>query len=559
MSKAIERYGRSRMLGELRSQSARQRKHRPFNSPARAVAAVVTVALVAALLGPATGDAAVRETPVRGGTIVYGLAAETAGGWCLPSAQLTASGTLVASAIYDTLVVPNRSGQVVPYLADRVTHDPTFTMWSIVLRDGVQFHDGSPLTAAAVRDNIEAWRTAPLGQFVYSDIQSTSVVDDRTVVVVTSRPWVDFDWFLYLDGRAGIVAPVQLHDAEHCATHLVGTGPFVLDHWTLNQELVVTRNTHYWQKDARGRALPYLDSIVFKPIADSSQRITALQGGAVDVTYNTSPLQVERVERSSDYRLVRTTKGRRPVRYFAFNETRLPFSDETARQAVALAIDREQVDQLVNDGRFDVASGPFDTDVPGFVADTGFPEHDAARARRLVKGYKDAHGGEFSVVIVSDTDPENNQEAGVIQEQLRRVGIDATVQISDETAFVNSALARQFDMLQLINHPGTDPDQNSIWWTSGSPVNFGGSRDATVQTLLDEGRTTADPDRRRAIYEELNRTFAQELPYLWMYRVIATVAASRAIRGLDGPALPGGAGRAVFITTPPVVGIWRAR
>src|SRR5207248_6380203 len=126
----------------------------------RALAGATTVVVATALLSGASGAGSPRRSPTRvdsatkptrGGSVTYGLEAETNGGWCIPQAQLVISGIMVASAIYDTLTVPNSTGKIVPYLAKSVAHDPTYTEWTITLRDGVKFHDGTPLTADAVK------------------------------------------------------------------------------------------------------------------------------------------------------------------------------------------------------------------------------------------------------------------------------------------------------------------------------------------------------------------------------------------------------------------------
>ena len=85
--------------------------------------------------------------PVRGGSVSYGLEAETGDGWCLQESQLAISGIMVARTIYDTLTAPNEDGEYVPYLAESVEPNEAYDEWTITLRDGVKFHDGSDLTA----------------------------------------------------------------------------------------------------------------------------------------------------------------------------------------------------------------------------------------------------------------------------------------------------------------------------------------------------------------------------------------------------------------------------
>jgi peptide/nickel transport system substrate-binding protein len=98
--------------------------------------------------------------PQRGGTLVYGLEAETTNGWCLPEGQLAIAGIQVARSIYDTLTVPTGDGSFAPFLAESVTPNADYTQWTITLRPGVTFHDGSPLTAEVVKNNLDAYRAA---------------------------------------------------------------------------------------------------------------------------------------------------------------------------------------------------------------------------------------------------------------------------------------------------------------------------------------------------------------------------------------------------------------
>ncbi len=157
-----------------------------------------------------TGD---EGTPVPGGEIVYGIEAETAAGWCLPEAQLAISGIQVARTIYDTLTMPDENGEIKPYLAESVTGNETNDVWTIKLREGITFHDGTPLDATVVKNNLDAYRGAYPNRspllfiFTFADVASVDVVDPLTVTVTTKRPWVSFPWFLWGSSRVGMMAP----------------------------------------------------------------------------------------------------------------------------------------------------------------------------------------------------------------------------------------------------------------------------------------------------------------------------------------------------------------
>jgi peptide/nickel transport system substrate-binding protein len=530
--------------------------------PTRALVIVAVVGLASAFhVGNATATprkAAAAATPKPGGSVVYGLEAETAGGWCPSTARLAISGIMVGAAIYDTLTALNSKDKIVPYLAKSVTHDPTYTKWTVTLRDGVKFHDGTPLTADAVAQNVETWRKGVLLSSVFKDVSGVTVDGPLQLTITTAVPWVDFDGFLYFDGRLGIVAPAQLNNPATCNSNLIGTGPFKLDHWTVNQELVALKNPDYWQKDSKGQRLPYLDKITFKPIAEASQRVNSLQGGQVTVMHTSDGQQVDALDGlKGQYNVMRQKPGRREVRYYLMNVAKPPLDDLTARKAVAMAIDRNQINELRNNGVFTIADGPFDSDVMGYVKNTGYPGFNAKQAKKLADQYKAAHGGQFNIVLEHTNDPANTAEAELIKEQLAKAGIDATLKQEDQTAFIASAVGGNFSIMLWRNHPGDDPDVNYVWWQTGSLVNFGKIADPELQSLLDQGRQTEDPAKRKQTYEQVNKIFGKQVYNVWAYYSDWVIASEKNVEGIAGPPLPDGGGQPAFVYgRHPVVGMW---
>jgi len=195
--------------------------------------------------------------------------------------------------------VPNGDGEFVPFLAEAVTPNADSTEWTITLRPGVTFHDGSPLTADVVRNNLDAYRgqypgrTSLLFQFVLANIAAVDVVDPLTVRVTTGLPWSSFPSFLYSSGRLGMIAQSQLDDPENCATDLVGTGPFKFVEWQVNDHLSLERNEDYWRTDADGNQLPYLDELEFRPVIEQQQRINGLKSGEIDAFHTSTALTID--------------------------------------------------------------------------------------------------------------------------------------------------------------------------------------------------------------------------------------------------------------------------
>jgi peptide/nickel transport system substrate-binding protein len=510
---------------------------------------VVVATTTALLVGSAAPAPAASKTPKPGGEITYGLESETGGGWCPSTARLAISGIEVATAIYDTLMVPNSKAEMVPYLAKSVEPNADFTQWTITLRDGVNFHDGTPVDGAAVAQNIEAYRASTLIGAALKNISSVTVDSPTQVTITTATPWPEFPWALYIDGRLGIVAPAQLANADTCNSNLIGSGPFKLaEPWVVNQKLVVERNDDYWQQDAKGNQLPYLDKITFVPVAEAVQRVNSLQGGSLDVIHTSDGQQVDLLNSlKGSLTLMQEKPGRREVRYYLMNAAKAPLDDLGARTAVAMAIDRDQINELRNNGVFDVANGPFDTKVAGYLKNPGYPKYNPTEAKKLADTYKAAHGGEFSVVLEHTNDPANTAEADLIKQQLAAVGIDATLKGEDQTAFVVAAVTGNYSIMLWRQHPGSDPDAQYQWWANGSVLNFADFVDPELQALLDQGRASNDPAERKKIYQDVNKRFSEQVYNVWAYYSDWTIAAQKNVQGLAGPPLPDGGGKPLFL------------
>jgi peptide/nickel transport system substrate-binding protein len=509
----------------------------------RVGAIALTVASATAFLVASGPSASAASSPKPGGSVTYGLESETGGGWCPPTARLAISGIEVGAAIYDTLMVPNTKNEMVPYLAKSVTPNATFDSWVITLRDGITFHDGTPLNADALVQNFDAYRKSTLIGAALKDVTGVTATGPMEVTVTTGLPWKEFPWYLYLDGRFLIEAPAQLNSAD-CASDLIGTGPFKLDHWTVNQELVATKNPDYWQKDSKGTQLPYLDKITFVPVAEAVQRVNGLQGGQLDLIHTSDGQQVDALRQlTGQFNVLEQGAGRSEVRYYLMNAAKPPLDDLNARKAVAMAIDRDQINQIRNNGAYRVANGPFDTKVIGYEKDPGFPKYNLKQAKKLASAYKAAHGGSFDLVLEHTNDPANTAEAELIKQQLSKAGISATLKQDDQTAFILAAVGGNFSIMLWRQHPGDDPDAQYYWWNTGSTLNFGKFNDPTLQGLIDQGRTETNAAKRAKIYKQVNERFASQVYNVWAYYADWVVGANKKVQGLTGSPLPDGGGK----------------
>lgn len=530
----------------------------------RRVAALLAITIFATACGGGGGNdtpsdgasdttPADEGTPQRGGEVVYALEAETDDGWCLPEAQLAISGIQVAKTVFDTLTAPNGDGEIEPYLAESVEPNADFTEWTIKLREGIVFHDGSALDAQIVKDNLDAYRGKFPGRspllflFVFQNIADVAVVDPLTVKVTTATPWVAFPWYLWGSSRVGIVGRSQLEaPPESCAKDLNGTGPFKLESWTVGREFVAVRNENYWQDGVDGEPLPYLDKITYTPIDEVAQRLNALEtagGGGADLAHTSDTQQiVERLrplKESGDINLLESDRFGE-VNYIMLNSSVEPFNNKNARLAVAHALDREFLDKVRGGGIGTVASGPFAKDVMGYLEDTGFPEFDVEAAKEAAAAYKAETGKDLEFAYSYGATESGTLTAQEIQKQLQEAGIKMTPQPEGTQAtLIDKAIGGTFQAVGWRNHPGADPDTQYVWWHGqGNPVNFGRIEDPEVDRLLEEGRS--NPEGREAIYQDLNRRFGTEVYNIWTTFTIWAIGSKANVKGILGPDLPAG-------------------
>ncbi len=388
--------------------------------------------------------------------MIYAVESETASGWCLPEAQLAISGIQVARAIYDTLVQPDASGEMAPMLAESVEPNDTFDSWTILLRQGVTFHDGTDLTAEVVKNNLDAYRGAYEGRssllflFVLDHIDTVEATDDLTVTVTTKTPWPAFPSFLWSDGRLGIVGQAQLDDAEECDENLVGTGPFVKTEWKVNDHFSAEKNPDYWQEGEDGKPLPYLDEIEFRPQGEQTQRIEGVATGTYDAAHIENGDAISQAETIVDEGLANliTTFDFAEVAYLLLNESKAPFDNLDARLAVASALDREALNQTLNQGKTEVASGPFAPGSMGYVEDTPMPPFDLSAAKKHVAAYEQATGQKLSFVAPSPGGGGDQSAQELIQSQLAEAGIEMKLQTMEQSASIDRAIAGDFDMMK---------------------------------------------------------------------------------------------------------------
>lgn len=478
-------------------------------------------------------DAEQGLQPSDGGSVVFGLEAET-DGWNPVANRWAGSGHYVASALFDPLATIDADGAVVPYLATSIEPGPDATTWTIVLRDGVTFHDGAPLSAEDVKASLDAHTTSILTAKAVAAIESTEAVGPLTVKVTMSEPWTSFPYTLTT--QIGYVIPATSTTDLASAERPVGTGPFEFETWTKGSRLVVNKNPDYWQ-DGK----PHLEQIEFRPITDTQQRFDALQDGELDLMHTIAVPDIVAL-RDSPYKMVEVSNGEEA--FLSLNTQQAPFDRREARLAVAHATDIDRF--LAETGRIEAASparGAFAPGQSGYRDDNGYPAYDLDTAREYARQYQEATGEPLEFVYKGAVYLDAQRAQQSLVAMWEEAGITVTVETLPQEQQILDAALGNYQMIDFRNFGALDSDGEVVWWHSrsvgepgGVSLNFPRFGDSQIDEALMEARSTDDPAVRDEAYARVNRRLNEEAPYIWLERVTWALAASPHVNGIGAAA-----------------------
>ena len=430
-----------------------------FRGGRRKVAAVMAVALVASLSQVAPTSAASKKS---GGEITVGVFNQLLSSCYTPNAANSALG--IMRSVYEGFFEQQEGGKIVPYLAQSMTASADFKTWTMKIRPGIKFHDGSSLDAAAVVANVQANRglyaagqiaargqaagLAAAGHTLGSAIPFSSNIADikatatDTVVYTLWNPQVDFAESQYASGRQFVRALSDLASPTQCATSGKGTGPFMFSKLTPT-EVVVVRNPNYWRKDKDGVQLPYLDKITFKYVNQPSQRVKGLQSGDLDAAQFTSAGEGKHLYNVSKQKGL--TLKMSPADYYAmsmYNHAIEPFNNLDARLAVAYAFDTKRYYEQRNCYK-GLCFGEVPTSVVGkgnvMYNTKNFISFDLAKAKEHAAKYKAATGKTLTFSQPADTSAESQASAKLFQQMMKAAGITMNITTEDTATITAKA------------------------------------------------------------------------------------------------------------------------
>lgn len=447
--------------------------------------------------GPYGGEALALTDPVAGGSVAIGMSLAVLN---LDSASGVVGGIAVASAIYGHLLEIRPDGTVGEGIA-LAAETTDNTSWTLNLREGVTFSDGTPLDAEAVIAHVErvgAEDSTSLSATDARNVVSMEAPDDLTVVFTLAVPNRQFD-LLLADGALSLVgSPTAVEErGADFGVRPVGAGPFVVDSFTPDGEIRLSRNESYFID-----GLPYLDSVLLTPVTDTQSRIAAIAAGDIDIASVPELVALDDAAAHGLTTLVQPSYQQYLIQPNVANEF---LGDVRIRTAISHAIDRDAINAVIFNGLHQPATGLLSAANPYYV-DTGWPLYEPTRAAALVEEYKaETSTAEIGFTLMVNQEPASSSIAALLQQHLAEVGIVLSIEVLDPTAQLANVIAGTFDaMLQPRAFPAETTSSLSQAFGGGSFLNFGSGSDPDFDALIVEiSRTTTDGERLTLVPEML--------------------------------------------------------
>jgi peptide/nickel transport system substrate-binding protein len=463
---------------------------------------VVAGAGLGALLGPAgRGTARAQGPPKRGGILRVATVDKPVN--MDPGYAQLYSSLQVYQNVYSKLVYADESGQFGPGLARTWRQDNDKT-WTFDLVDNAVFHNGEPFSAKDVAFTftrlLDPKNKLPMRVF-FAPVEGVEAVGPSQVRFHLSRPYGPL---LAVLSQATEIVNEKAIGAKDPKLFPIGTGPFRFVEWVKDDHITLERWDRYFRPGK-----PSLDRIVFYAPADDTVRLTGLQTGRFNWIQTVPPQRAPELERARD---IRSSPGRPYFPFFfMLNASKPPLSDKRLRQAIAWALDRNEIIKLVYFNTHVLTAEPTPEPSPwatGVNAQKGGP--DLARARQLLAD-AGVSGGLTLTYLVKSQVPVLVKTGEILREQLRKVGIALEVRPLESGQYFEELVGKKFDVAAAWWSVTVDPDM--FYYPlqhSSSAWNFCGFKSEEGDRRLDAFRYTASPAARKKMYPELVRWFQEE-------------------------------------------------
>jgi peptide/nickel transport system substrate-binding protein len=477
------------------------------------------------------------EAPRQGGTLTFAVGAEPAS---LDGHREDSFATIHPVAPHYSLLVKvnqDKPSEIVGDLAESWAISKDGLTYTFKIRDGVRFHDGSPLTARDVKATYDRIISPPPGvvslrQATYAPVDRVEAPDARTVVFRLKWPSAAMMANLASPFNFVYKADILANDPRWYETHVMGSGPFKFVEYVRGSHWVGKKNEDYFMKDR-----PYLDGFRALFIRDTGARVAALRGGRVLIEFRGfSPAARDELVRALGEKLTVQESEWLCTQYAAVNHEKKPFDDPRVRRALTLAIDRWEMSRVLSRiaivktvGGLVLPSSPYAmpeaelTKVAGFWKD---PEASRREARRLLREAGVPEG--FSFTFKNRAIPMPYESIGVyFLDQWRKVGLNVRQVVQETGPYFADIRAGNYETsIDFQCGSIEEPDLELYKFVSSdkSPINYSRYKDPVLDQLYEAQSRATDPEARRKLIWQFERRVLDEqahtVPTLWWHRIV---------------------------------------
>ena len=441
-------------------------------------------------------------------------------------------GRIVFAGMCDKLFDIDAKLNIVPQLATGYEwRDATHLV--IHLRPGVMFQDGEKFDADALKYKLMRDLTAKgsMRRGEVNSIASIDIIDPMTVRLNLQAPAAQL--LAQLTDRAGIMISPKAAEAagDKFGLHPVCAGPFSFDRRVAQDRIVLKRFPGYWNASSI-----HFDEVVYLPNPNSSVRLANLQAGALDLVEYILPTDVPAVQK--DPKLKVAIDDSLAYEGITINTDNGPAAKTTlgqnalVRQAFELALDRAALIQVVYNGMFTPTAQANPPSSPFFFQDVQPPARDVAKAKALLR--QAGVTPPVAVTLTITNNPDIQQVGEVIQAMAGEAGFDVRLRVTEFASSLQAGYAGDFQGY-LIGWSGrADPDGN-MWQMlhTGGTFNYGHYSSPVVDQALDDARTVADTDQRRAFYAKVWAQERRDLPLIYLWTAKNIVGMKKTLTGFE--------------------------
>lgn len=495
------------------------------------------------------GPQATAAQPKPGGSVVVGIESESAG-WLPGKDTQTAAGFMVMYAIHDPLMSYGADLKPRPFLAESLTPNADLTQYTVKLRAGIKFHDGTPLNAQALKDAFDNYLKPATARTAGAlrPVLSLDVVDELTAIYKLDGPNAAFPDLLATPPINFVFSPTAAKAAgDNYSAHPVGTGPFIFDSWQRDSQLVVKKNPNYWRK-----GLPLLEQVTFRPLPDEDSRLASLQSGDVDVMHTVRQAQNVVKASKSGNEITSYPKVGNPSALVVYAMSHPPLDDKRVRQGLAYALDQKALISVQGlEGLAPESSQLFAKDSPYYspTAEQKYPKQDVTKAKSLIQSYVNdpkrsdgkAVGAPITFKLTCTAGVASLNDLSVLyQSSWRNVGVQVDLDLIDQASLINKLVGPAPDFKAAFDvscsRAGLDGDPDLLYNGYHDLANAANVTDYSnprVTQLFEDGRKAADPEARRKIYQEINDILVEDVPLTYHGALVTAVGAKSGVKGID--------------------------